>query len=55
MAVRKRNRRKPNEEIGEAWVADYKANGKRHIKTFQTRKEAVAFCNKAGVEISEGR
>jgi integrase len=55
MAVRKRNWRKPNGEIGEAWVADYKANGKRHIKTFQTRKEAVAFCNKAGVEISEGR
>ena len=55
MAVRKRTWRKPNGEIGEAWVADYKANGKRHIKTFPTRKEAVAFSNKTGVEISEGR
>ena len=55
MAVRKRTWSKPNGEIGEAWVADYKANGKRHIKTFPTRKEAVAFSNKTGVEISEGR
>ena len=53
MAVRKRTWSKPNGEIGEAWVADYKANGKRHIKTFPTRKEAVAFSNKTGVEISE--
>jgi integrase len=55
MAVRKRTWSKPNGEKGEAWVADYKANGKRHLKTFPTRKEAVAFSNKAGVEISEGR
>ena len=55
MGIRKRTWTKPNGETGEAWVADYKANGKRHLKTFRTRKEAVAFSNKAGVEISEGR
>ena len=55
MAVRKRTWTKPNGETGEAWVVDYKSNGKRHLKTFPTRKEAVAFSNKAGVEISEGR
>ena len=55
MAVRKRTWTKPNGEIGEAWVVDYKSNGKRHIKTFPTRKQAVAFSNKTGVEISEGR
>ena len=35
MAVRKRSWNKPNGEIGEAWVVDYKANGKRHIKDIQ--------------------
>src|SRR6476660_9681528 len=55
MGVRKRIWTKPNGETGEAWVADYRANGKRHLKTFRTRKEAVKFSNKAGVEISEGR
>src|SRR5947208_1194533 len=55
MAVGKRSWTKPNGEIGEAWVTAYMANGKRHLKTFRTRKEAVAFSNKAGDEISEGR
>ena len=55
MAVRKRTWTKPNGETGEAWVVDYKSSGKRHLKTFPTRKEAVAFSNKAEVEISEGR
>src|SRR5262245_36822108 len=53
--VRKRTWAKPNGETGEAWVADYRANGKRHIKTFKTRREAVAFSNRTGVEASEGR
>jgi hypothetical protein len=55
MAIRKAIWTKPNGEVGEAWVVDYKSNGKRHIKTFQTRKQAVTFSNKTGVEISEGR
>ena len=55
MGIRKRIWKKPNGETGEAWVADYRADGKRHIKTFPTRKEAVAFSNKVGVEIGEGR
>src|SRR6188472_1904103 len=55
MAVRKRTWTKPNGEIGEAWVVDYKSNGKRHIKTFPTRKKAVAFRDTTGVEVREGR
>jgi integrase len=55
MAVRKRTWHKPNGETGEAWVVDYKSNGKRHIKTFPTRKEAVAFRDTTGVEVREGR
>ncbi|MGB6438382.1 MAG: tyrosine-type recombinase/integrase [Methyloceanibacter sp.] len=55
MAVRKRSWKKPNGETGEAWVVDYKSSGKRHIKTFPTRKEAVAFRDTTGVEVREGR
>jgi integrase len=55
MAVRKRTWTKPNGETGEAWIVDYKANGKRHIKTFPTRKEAVAFRDTTGVEVRQGR
>ena len=55
MAIRKRNWKKPNGETGEAWIVDYKSSGKRHIKTFPTRKEAVAFRDTTGVEVREGR
>ena len=55
MAVRKRSWKKPNGETSEAWVVDYKSSGKRHIKTFPTRKEAVAFRDTTGVEVREGR
>src|SRR5262245_6282925 len=55
MAVRKRSWKKPNGETGEAWVVDYKSSGKRHIKTFPTRKEAVAFRDATGVEVRQGR
>ena len=55
MAVRKRTWTKSNGENGEAWVVDYKSSGKRHIKTFPTRKEAVAFRDTTGVEVREGR
>jgi hypothetical protein len=51
MAVRKRSWKKPNGETSEAWVVDYKSSGKRHIKTFPTRKEAVAFRDTTGVEV----
>ena len=55
MAIRKRAWKKPNGETGEAWVVDYKANGKRHIKTFKTKKEATAFRDATGVEVRQGR
>jgi integrase len=54
MAIRKRSWKKPNGETGEAWVVDYQSNGKRHIKTFQTKREAVAFRDKTGVEVRHG-
>src|SRR6476620_8991058 len=55
MAIRKRSWKKRNGETGEAWVVDYNSSGKRHIKTFPTRKEAVAFRDTTGVEVREGR
>jgi integrase len=55
MSVHKRRWRAASGEVKEAWVADYKANGKRRIKTFATKREAVAFSNKTAVAISEGR
>ena len=55
MAIRKRSWKKPNGETGEAWVVDYQANGKRHIKTFKTKKEATAFRDATGVEVRQGR
>ena len=55
MAIRKRAWKKPNGETSEAWVVDYNANGKRHIKTFATKKEATAFRDATGVEVRQGR
>jgi integrase len=54
MSVYKRKWKAPNGQVKEAWVHEYKVSGKRHIKTFATRKEAVAFRNKVGTEIAEG-
>jgi integrase len=54
MSVYKRKWKAPNGQVKEAWVDEYNVSGKRHIKTFATRKEAVAFRNKVGTEIAEG-
>lgn len=53
MSVYKRKWKTLNGQVKEAWVHEYKVSGKRHIKTFAIRKEAVA-CNKVGTEIAEG-
>jgi integrase len=54
MSVYKRKWKILNGQVKEAWVHEYKVSGKRHIKTFAIRKEAVAFRNKVGTEIAEG-
>lgn len=42
-----------NGEVRSSWVADYvDQNGKRHIKTFRTKKEAIAFDSQTHVEVA---
>ncbi|QAY95111.1 site-specific integrase [Methylovirgula ligni] len=39
----------------EAWISDYvDQSGRRHIKTFERKKDAEAFLARASVEIAEG-
>jgi integrase len=55
MSIRKRSWKTAKGEVKEAWVADYVDQaGKRHIKTFDRKKDADAFHSKANVEILEG-
>ncbi len=56
MSVRKRVRKNAEGEPTETWVADYvDQKGKRHIKTFDRKKAAVAYHATVAVEIREGR
>lgn len=53
MSVRKRPT--PRKDGTFPWVADYvDAAGKRHIKTFDRKKDADAFASRTAVEVSEG-
>jgi len=55
MSVRKRQWNTGKGAAKEAWVVDYAdAKGKRRLKTFPRKKEAVGFAATAKVEISEG-
>ena len=55
MSVRKRTWKTANGESKEAWIADYVDQaGKRHIKTFDRKKDADTFHSKANVEVVEG-
>jgi integrase len=55
MSVRKREWTNPKGEQKSAWIVDYSdAAGKRHIKTFQRKKDADAFAATASVEVREG-
>jgi hypothetical protein len=42
MAINKRTWGKPEDEKS-AWVVDYRHNGKRHIKTFEKKADAVSY------------
>ncbi len=55
MSIRKRAWTTGKGEKKEAWVADYvDQSGKRHIKTFERKKEADAFHARATVEVDQG-
>jgi integrase len=54
LSVRKRKWTTRGGEVKEAWIVDYTANGKRHIETFQKKKDADAYAQQAGVDIRAG-
>jgi integrase len=54
MSVRKRVWRTRDGEQHETWVADYHANGKRHLKTFARRKDAEAFHDQTRTAVRQG-
>jgi integrase len=55
MSVRKRTWTTAKGETKEAWVVDYvDQKGKRHIKTFDRKKEADAFTTTMKVEVRDG-
>ena len=55
MSIRKRAWKTASGEAKEAWIFDYVDQaGKRHIKTFQRKKDAVEFSSRILVEVQEG-
>jgi integrase len=55
MSVRKRSWTTAKGEKKEAWVVDYWHDGRRHIETYDRKKDADAAHAKVKVEIGEGR
>jgi hypothetical protein len=43
MSVRKRKWTNKNGKTASAWIVDYGAKGKRHLRTFTSKSEATAF------------
>ena len=54
MSVRKRKWTTLSGEVKEAWIVDYMQDGKRHIETFQKKKDADAYSQQVGVDIRAG-
>jgi integrase len=55
MSIRKRTWKNAKGEAKEAWIADYVDQvGKRHIKTFDRKKDADSFHARANVEVQQG-
>jgi integrase len=55
MSVRKRTWTTRSGEAKEAWIADYvDADGDRHIKTFDRKKDAEAWSQQVGVDVRAG-
>jgi integrase len=55
MSVRKRSWTTAKGEKKEAWVVDYWHDGKRHIETYDRKKDADAAHAKVKVDIKDGR
>jgi integrase len=55
MSVRKRSWTTAKGEKKEAWVVDYWHDGKRHIETFERKKDADAAHANVKVEIGQGK
>jgi integrase len=55
MSVRKRTWKNRNGEISEAWVVTYTdQHGKRHLQTFKSKKDAVAYEAAVKVDVRKG-
>ena len=55
MSIRKRSWQTAKGEAREAWVLDYMDQaGKRHIKTFERKKEAVEYETTSRMEVRDG-
>src|SRR5215831_12318287 len=54
MSVRKREWITRKGEAREAWIVAYSANGKRHIETFERKKDAEAREAQVAVNIDKG-
>jgi hypothetical protein len=54
MSIRKRSWQSGG-ETREAWVVDYVAGGKRHLKTFSKKKDADAYRAQVQVDIRQGK
>ena len=55
MSVRKRTWKTADGKLNDAWIADYRdQGGKRHIKTFDKKKDADAYISQANVEVRQG-
>jgi integrase len=54
MSVRKREWTTRKGERKQSWIVDYSLNGRRHIQTFQRKKEADTYAQQVGVDIRAG-
>lgn len=55
MSIRKREWKTSKGEPREAWIVDYVDQlGKRHIRTFERKREADKYAGRVSVEVSEG-
>ena len=55
MSVRRREWKTRTGEIKQAWIVDYTdQHGKRHIETFQRKKDAGAHEAKVRIEVGKG-
>src|SRR5262245_7102770 len=54
MSVRKRTWQNRDGSQGEAWIVAYTDHGKRHIRTFERKRDADAFNSTVGTDLRAG-